>query len=142
MFSVYSLADVNLAITNPGVGNFTLGEAGGGRITISRGGDMSSATPTATGYVVLNKLVSKNGTINLEIPTNSDADIYLRKWIKYLKNCSTNDYVATTMTLKDNAANRTLTMSGVVPQKEPDENYDQTAGNRQYVLIFAEMAET
>ena len=139
MFSTYSLPDVVLTFNHPDVGKNVLSNAGAGRITISYAGDMASNTTTATGYVVVNKLVAKNGTVALEIPQNSDADTFLRKWIAYIKNSVTRKFALASLVLYDAAANRTLTMTGVVPQKEPDENYDQQSGNRQYNLLFAEM---
>jgi len=138
-FSVYSLSDVITTFNHPDVGKMVLSSKGGGRITISYAGDLASNTVTATGYVVVNKLVAKNGTCSMEIPTNSEADKFLRKWIKYIKAKATKRFALATLTLKDSAANRTLTLTGVVPQKEPDEGYDQQSGNRQYNLLFAEM---
>lgn len=140
-FAVYSLADVITNISHPDVGQCVLSDAGGGRITVSYAGDMATNTTTAAGYVVVNKLRAKNGTLGLEIPANSQADVFLRKWVKYLKNSVTSRFALTNFVLKDTAAGRTLTFNGVVPQKEPDEGYDQTSGNRQYNLLFAEMIE-
>jgi len=140
-FSVYSLPDVVTVIEHPNVGKCVLSDAGGGRITVSYSGDMASMTTTATGYVVINKLVAKNGVISLEIPTNSEADNFLRKWINYVEKAKTGLFALTTMTLNDPAANRISSFTGVVPQKKPDEGYDQTSGNRQYNLLFAEMTQ-
>jgi len=139
MFSVYSLADVVTTFNHPDVGKMVVSDEGGGRITISYAGDLASNTTTATGYVVVNKLVAKNGTVSLEIPQNSDADTFFRKWIKYVKSAPTKKFALATLTVFDSAANRTMSMTGVVPQKEPDEGYDQQSGNRQYNLLFAEM---
>ena len=141
-FSVYSLSDVSVTINNDAVKKCVLSDCGAGRITISHAGDMASNTRTATGYVVVNRLVSRDGSIGLEIPNNSEADAYMRKWINHLKTCKTSEFAKTTLTVNDPAGGRTLTMSGVVPQKEPDEGYDQTAGNRQYNLLYAEMKES
>ena len=138
-FSVYSLADVSVTFNHPGVGKCIISNEGGGRITIAYAGDMAANTTTATGYVVVNKLVAKNGSIGLEIPTNSPADVFLRKWIKYIKTAATSQFALGTLTLNDSAAGRILNMTGVVPQKEPDEGYDAQSGNRQYNLLFAEM---
>ena len=138
-FSVYSLADVNVVFSHPDVGQMKFGEEGGGRITISYAGDMASHTVTALGYVVVNKLVAKNGTASLEIPLNSDVDKFMRKYIAYIKTAETKRFALATLTLKDNAADRTLNLVGVAPQKEPDEGYDRESGNRQYNLLFAEM---
>lgn len=141
-FSVYSLADVETIIQHKNVGKCILSKEGGGRITISYSGDLSSVTTTATGFPVINKLVAKNGSIGLEVPVNSNADIYMRKWCAYLKKAKTSEFALSRLELADNAAGRRLSMTGVVPQKEPDEAYDQTAGNRMYNLFFAELTTT
>lgn len=138
-FSVYSLPDVVTVIKHPNVGKCVLSNVGGGRITVSYSSDMASVTTTATGYVVINKLVAKNGSISMEIPTNSEADKFMRKLISYVEKAKTSLFALTTMTLNDPAGGRTLNFTGVVPQKKPDEGYDQTSGNRQYTLMFAEM---
>ena len=140
-FATYSLADVSTTIGHPSVGQCNLSECGGGRITISHGGDIASVTKTATGYVIINKIKITDGTINMEIPNNSGADSFLRKLIKYVKASKTEEFALGTMTLNDPAGGHVFNFSGVTPQREPDDNYDQTAGNRQYVFLFAEMTE-
>jgi len=138
-FAVYSLPDVINVFSHPAVGKCVLSEAGGGRVTVSYSGDMASVTNTATGYVVINKLVAKNGSIGLEIPTNSAADLFMRKYIAYIEKAKTSEFALGRMTLTDPAGGRKHEFIGVVPQKKPDEGYDQTSGNRQYNLLFAEM---
>lgn len=138
--AVYSLAEVVTTLTY-GESNLTcvLSENGGGRISIAYAGDLASHTTTATGYVVINKLRSTSGTCNLEVPVNSAADLFLRNWVKYIKSCSNSQFANATLVLVDRMANRTTTLYNVIPQKEPDEAYDQTSGNRQYNLLFADM---
>lgn len=141
-FATYSLADVVTVMNHPSVGKSVLSSAGGGRITISHGGDMASVTTSATGYVVINKLCVKNGQISMEIPNNSVADVFLRKLIAYVEKAATSEFALTTLTLKDPAGNRTLNFVGVTPSRKPDDNYDQVAGNRQYTFVFAEMTQS
>ena len=43
-YSVYSLADVVMTMNNPDVGMCVVSDEGGGRIVISRTGDLSSHT--------------------------------------------------------------------------------------------------
>lgn len=140
-FAVYSLPDIISVINHVGVGKCVLSDAGGGRITVSYTGDLASVTTTATGYVVINKLVAKNGSIGLEVPNNSDADEFMRKYIRYVEKAKTSEFALATLTLTDPAAGRKLSFYGVVPQKRPDEGYDATSSNRQYNLLFAEMTE-
>ena len=141
-FSVYSLKDCKVVFNNPKVGKCTVSDEGGGRIVISYAGDLSSHTTTATGYVVVNKLYSENGSITLELPQNSPADVYMRKLVKFLQNAATTQFALTKMTLNDQAAKRTITATGLTPQKWPDENYDQTSGTRNYVFLAATIANT
>ncbi len=137
-FATYSLLDVVSTINHPDVGKFVLSNGGGGQITISAAGDLFSNTKTATGYVTVNKMKSEDGVAQLELPNNSESDIFMRKWVAYLKTCATKRSALSTLTVFDPVANRTITLNGVVPQKEPDEGYQQTAGNRTYALLYAE----
>ena len=141
-FSVYSLADVTVIIDNPNVGRCVISKEGGGRLTINHTGDLSSHTTTATGYVVVNKLHSVAGSTSLEMPQNSPSDKYLRKLIKFLKTAPTDQFALTNMTVNDPAGEKVITMTGLTPQRWPDENYDQVSSNRGYVFLAAEIAET
>ncbi len=140
-YTAYSLADLQSAIYHPDVGQCVLSDEGAGKITISRAGDLSSHTTTADGYVVINKIRSVNGTVTLEIPQNSDADKYLRKWIRYVSSTATANFHRTVMTVYDPAGGILYTFNGVTPQKYPDITYDQTAGNVAYSLLVAEIIE-
>lgn len=142
-FSYYSLMDVVATLNHPDVGKCVLSNAGSGQITISAAGDLFSNTKTATGHVTINRMRSEDGTAQLEIPMNSDADIFMRKWVKFMKNpkTATKRTVLSTLTIFDPVGNRTITLNGVVPQKEPDEGYQQTAGNRTYPILYAEKVE-
>ena len=141
-YSVYSLPDIKLTFSHPKFKTNVLSNMGSGRISVSYAGDLASNTTTATGYVVINKLVAKNGSIGLEIPCNSSADNLLRNWIQHIKTSPTKEFATATMTLIDDAVGRKFEFRGVVPQKEPDEGYDATSGNRQYNLLFAEVTVT
>ena len=137
--AVYSLADVITTLKyGPAKITHVLSNEGGGRITISDSGDLSSHTQTATGDVVINKLNQKAGTATLEVPVNSQADLSLRGWIKFVKTCKNSEFANTTLQLKDNMAKRTTTLLYCTPQKDPDENYDQASTNRQYTILFAD----
>ena len=141
-FTTYSLIDTTTILYHPSVGRATLSAVGLGKVTISRSGDLSSHTATADGTVVVNRLRSYNGTVTLEIPQNSEADRFLRRWLNYLQSHATgSSFAASTLTIRDTAANHTYTMTGVTPQKWPDITYDQTATNVTYTLLAAEITE-
>ncbi len=141
-YTVYSLADVKVVMYHPAVGQSILSSEGLGKIGISYSGDMSSHTATADGYVVVNRLRTSNGVVTLEVPQNSSADEFLRKWSKYLKNVGqTYQFARTALNIVDNAGNFTIYCEGVTPQKSPDRTYDQASSNLTWTLLAASIVE-
>ena len=138
-YSVYSLRDVQIVVNNPNVGRAIINETGGGRVVIGYNGELSSHTKTANGYVVINKLKSDDGTVTLDLPQNSEADLYMRKLIKYLTapGTATNRFALTNILVKDTASGLEFNLTGCTPQKKPDENYDQQSGTRSYAFLVA-----
>ena len=142
-YSVYSFADVCAVIYHPSVGQCVLSEKGLGKIGISRSGDLSSHTATADGYVVVNRLRSSHGQVTLEVPQNSTADEYLRKWSRYLKNTGSSDkFARTTLNIVDQAGGFTISCEGVTPQKIPDRTYDQASSSLTWTLLVADISES
>ena len=139
--TVYSLADVRTVMYHQNVGQCVLSSQGVGKISISYSGDLSSHTATADGYVVVNRLRNNHGVITIEVPQNSSADEFLRKWAKYLKNAQSWQFALTALNIVDAAGNFILYCEGVTPQKIPDRTYDQTAGNVSWVLLAAKITE-
>ena len=144
--AIYSLADVTVSLLytkgGAGVGPYDLSSGGAGRISISDAGDLASHTTTANGFVVINKLRPKSGTCTLEVPVNSEADKFLRSYISFVKNCQNEEFASGTLTVYDKMAGRTTTLNNIVPQKDPDEAYDQSSTNRSYQFLYADKAVT
>ena len=65
-YNVYSLPDVKSVLYHPDVGTANLHLCGIGKIVVSAAGDLTSHTTTADGYVVVNRLKTTNGTIQIE----------------------------------------------------------------------------
>ena len=141
-YNIYALSETKEILYHPGCGSCNLLTTGAGKIVISASGDLSSHTTTAEGYVVVNKLKSENGMITFEVPQNSPADAYLRKWIKYVRNSKkTDSFAKATLTVTDSAGGFTILCSGVTPQKIPDRTYDRTSTNLTYTLLAAVITE-
>lgn len=142
--TVYSLKDIKTTFNHPDVGSMCLSDNGGGQISVARSGDMSSHTTTETGYTVVNRLVSKNGSAGLQVPTNSDADLFLDKWVAYCNSdkCKSPRFALATFTLEDEARGKRSTFIGVTCQKKPDRTYAGTAPNMQYTLLYTEEIES
>ncbi len=128
---------------HPKVGQSVLSTKGLGKIGISYSGDLSSHTATADGFVVVNRLRTYNGMVTLEVPQNSSADEYLRKWVKYLKNVeNTFRFAESTLDIIDQAGNFKIHCEGVTPQKIPDRTYDLASSNLTWTLLCARITET
>ena len=142
MYNVYSLTDTKAVLTHPYVGTANLHLCGRGRMVVSFSGDMSAHTMTADGTVIINRLKAENGIITLEVPQNSIADEFLRKWCKYLRNTARPDFFhLTTLTITDQAGGFTLLCSVVTPQKIPDRTFDRSSTNLTYTLLAASITE-
>lgn len=139
--TVYSLADVRVVLYHQNVGQGILSNQGIGKISITYSGDLSSHTATADGYVVVNRLRNSHGIITLEVPQNSTADVFLRRWSKFLKNAQSWQFALSMLNIVDNAGGFTIYCEGVTPQKIPDRAYDQTAGNVSWTLLAANITE-
>ena len=135
--TVYSLADVKAVMYHQDVGQCVLSNQGLGKISIAYSGDLSSHTATADGYVVVNRLKSNHGMVTLEVPQNSSADEFLRKWARYLKNAESYLFALTALNIVDAAGGFTIYCEGVTPQKIPDRTYDSTSGMVSWVLLAA-----
>ena len=64
-----------------------------------------SHTTTADGYVVVNRLKTTNGTIQIELPQNSIGDDFLRRWAKWARSTGSPNRIALgTLTITDNVS--------------------------------------
>ena len=140
-YNIYSLPDCKTVLSHPDVGTANLHQCGTGRIVVSSAGDLSSHTNTADGYVVVNRLKSSHGMITIEVPQNSSADEFLRKWSRFLKNTESYLFALTALNIVDSMGRFTIYCEGVTPQKIPDRTYDATSGMVSWVLLAAVIKE-
>lgn len=142
-YSVYSLPDTKTVFNHPNVGRMVLSDEtnGGGRVSIAWAGDMSSQQATANGYTVITKLHVVNGSISMDVPQNSPADLFLKKVCSYLDTAATGDFALSTITIQDYASGMGWNATGVTPQKRPDRQYDQNGGSVNYSFLCAKIVE-
>ena len=141
-FSVYSFPDVKTVLYHPDVGTANLHQCGAGKITVSAAGDLTSHTTTADGYVVVNRLKTTSGTIQIEVPQNSMGDAFLRRWAKWARSTARPERIALgTLTVTDSVSGFKTICTGVSLQKVPDRTWDRTAANVAYTLLAASVTE-
>jgi hypothetical protein len=140
--TVYSLADVRTVMYHQDVGQCVLSSQGVGKISVTHAGDLSSHTATADGYVVVNRLKTTNGTIQIEVPQNSIGDDFLRRWARWARSTGSPNRIALgTLTITDNVSGFKTVCTGVSLQKAPDRTYDRTATNVTYTLLATTITE-
>lgn len=142
MTSVYSFADVSLVLSHPNVGQCVLTGQGLGSVAISRTNDNSQHDVAADGSVMVSKILSKNGVMQIAIQQTSEAQAWLKKWYAYLMNAPTSEWARTNAVLKNPSANETFNMSGVSPQKRPDATFQQTGQQVTWGMMCAEITES
>ena len=141
-YSVYSRPDVKSVLYHPDVGTANLHQCGMGKIVVSAAGDLTTHTTTVDGYVIVNKLKTTNGTVTIEVPQNSAADGFLRRWARWARTTTNANRIALgTLTIQDTAAGFTIVCTGVSLQKVPDRTFDRTQTNVIYTLLAATITE-
>ena len=128
-FTTYSFSDVELVINAPRKGKLTITGEGVGSVSIARANDMTQHDIAADGSVMISKIVTKNGTIAIALQQTSGAHKWLKEWLADLITAPTNDWATTSATLKFNANQEQIDMSGISPQKRADAAY-QAAGQQ------------
>ena len=141
-YNVYSLPDVKAVLYHPDVGQSNLHQCGLGKITVSHAGDMTSHTTTADGYVIVNRLKSASGVITIDVPQNSVADWFMRRWASWARTLGDPSRVALgTLTIQDPCGGFTIVATGVSLQKAPERTFDRTAGNISVSFLATTISE-
>ena len=141
-YNVYSLPDCKSVLNHPDVGTANLHQCGMGKIVVSAAGDLTSHTTTADGYIVVNKLKTTNGTVQIELPQDSLGDEFLRRWANWQKVPGNANRVALgTLTIEDNVSGFRTICTGLSLQKVPDRVYDRTSTNLTYTFLATTITE-
>lgn len=136
MTKVYSFEDHRVILTHPDVGSFQLSDGGIGRVVVSYSGENSRLTNSADGGVVVNKLKNDSGSVAVDVLQTSDANLWLKKYVNYLKTSPTNRYALGNLLITGNDG-EDISCTGVVPQKMADISYDAEAQNRSWQFLAA-----
>ena len=92
--------------------------------------------------MVVHRLKTTNGTVQIEVPQNSLGDDFLRRWAKWARNTGSPERIALgTLTITDTVSGFKTICTGVSLQKSPDRTWDRTATNVTYTLLAATITE-
>jgi len=110
-------------------------------VAIARANDNTQHDVAADGSVLVSKILSKNGTMQLAIQQTSEAQNWLKKWYNYLMVAPTSEWARTSAVLKNPSGNETFNMHGVSPQKRPDASFQATGQQVTWNFLCAEISE-
>ena len=92
--------------------------------------------------MIVNRLLTTNGTITIEVPQGSVADWFLRKWARWARSLQDPNRIALgVLTITDTVGGYTIVCTGVSLQKVPDRVFDRTAGNVAYTFLATTISE-
>lgn len=137
--TTYSFADLAGSISHPSAGSFIFDGTGVGSVTVTKTTDRTVHDIAADGSVMVSKIAGNNGTITIECQQTSSTHKWLLAWFNALWALKTEEWAATSITLRNTATGTRHICSGVSPQKEPDTPYQAQGQHVTWVLMCAEI---
>ena len=139
MFPTYSFQDTDITMQNPAVGNYVFTGDGIGSVSIAMANDVTTHDLSADGTVMVSKIISRNGSINLALQQTSGGHRWLIKLMNFLKNAPASNWADTVMVIRSKSTGETITCYGVSPQKTPDRSYQAQGQQITWALMSAEI---
>lgn len=139
MAKVFSLTTVTMVIENTTKGIITIGGAGKmvGSVGYAYKNDIFSMDDTPDGGYVANFNSSKAGTVSVRLRQTSSHIAELTDFIKW---CRSNPQLAmSNITISDALGNIACSASGVFPVKIPNNDANETAGDRTFEFLAGEI---
>jgi len=140
--SVYSFADVTVSITHPLKGAKIADGLGIGKVSTDFTDDLTNSDLGADGSVMVTKINSQRGTVDLDIQQTSS----LNKWLIDLANAvvaaPAASWASTTITIQEKFPNGiTTTASKVALVKRPSRENGQTGAHVTWRFFSANMTQ-
>ena len=121
----YSFQGVIVTIGHPSIGVVTTTGEGTGSVSTSYAQDRSSQDLTADGTVITSKILTKNGTVTLNILQTSEVHKWLTALSNYLNDAPAEFYNQINIDIVSTATLEDTSCSGVSIQKIPDSMYQE-----------------
>lgn len=141
-FSTYSFTDIELVLSHPSYGQFSLNGEGAGSIQINKTTERSTHNVAADGSVMTSKIAGDNGTVVVNAQQTSDLHSWIQGLFNYLKSANTNEWAQISMTMRAPHMGRNVIGTYGSIQKEPDETFETQGGLLAWTLLFADVQKT
>lgn len=142
IIKVYSLQDVNVTLYHPAVGIFSGTGTGLDSIVIDYAQDRSAVDVAADGKAIMNKIITKNGSVILDIQQTSDFNDWLLRWYNYIDVASPTQWALLTVTVNSTNLNQFTILTGVAPLKAGQRPYKSQAQKVVWTLLALNIDES
>lgn len=141
--TTYSFEDVKATVQHALVGQKTVNGTGIGTITIAYSDDLTSSDLGADGAVMISKVLSRRGTVTLEIQQTSSLNKWLINYANAVQNANASQWAGGTFTMSENFTNGiSVVASNLALQKRPDHAAAQNGGKVSWAFFSPNITES
>ncbi len=137
--TTYDFNDVNVTISHPRVGVYSMIGEGMGSITTSMANDRTTHDVAGDGSVMVSKIRVHNGTVSVSAQQTSPIHDWLQKWYNYIDGADASEWADTKIIIRAPLMKRQVTCIGVSPQKDADLPYQAQGQNITWALMAADI---
>jgi hypothetical protein len=121
--TTYSFTDHIITITSPVYKAYSLNGQGLGEVNISYANDNTMHDNSADGQVMVSKIISNNGTVNMTLQQTSELNKWLFGAFNKLYALPSNFWTSISITIRSIASGDVVTCTGVSFTKRSDKPY-------------------
>lgn len=136
---IYSFENTQVTFYHPAMGYYQAYGTGIGSLALQYTNDISFHDVAADLAVVVSKSAKMNGTATFEILQSSDLNLFMNKYINYVRTAPPDQWATATLEISCMATGETWHCYGVSPKKIADANYQSQSQNRTWALMVAHM---
>lgn len=137
----YSMQDVNVTISHPAVGVWSGNGTGLDSIVIDYAQDNTTHDVAGDGTVMVNKIITSNGSIVLDIQQTGDFNAWLLRWFNYIKVAPPSQWALASVTVSSNNLGQVTYCSGVAPLKAGQRPYKSQGQKVAWTLLAQNVVE-
>lgn len=140
--TTYSFEDVSFVFQHPLVGQKVVSGQGIGKINVAYTDNLTDSDLGADGAVMITKVLSRRGTITLEIQQTSSANKFLLNYANAVENADTSQWAAAGIGITELFANGVkINASNVALVKRPDHASEQNGGHVSWEFFSPNIVE-
>lgn len=137
--STYSFTDVNMTISHPSYGSFSMNGEGMGDVTISKVTDRTVHDVASDGAIMVSKIAGNNGQMVFNAQQTSELHRFLQGLFNYCWQADTGEWAKISVTIVAPKMGKQFYGSWGSFVKEPDEPFQAQGQRVAWTLLFADI---